>query len=70
MNKKIDGFPTTKYTSKVISSLTDVQKQEYALEDEAIIIYADTDQFFRDLNDNIIPDCNAVIWSASKLSIN
>ena len=39
MNKKIYGFPKTKYTSKVISSLTDVQKQEYALEDKDIIIY-------------------------------
>ena len=67
MYKKIYGFPKTKYTSKVISSLTDVQKQEYALEDEDIIIYDDIDQFFCDLNDNIIPNCNEVIWSASKL---
>ena len=66
MIKKIYGFPKTKYTSKVISSLTDVQKQEYALEDKDIIIY-DIDQFFCDLNDNIIPTCNEVIWSASKL---
>ena len=27
INKKIYGFPKTKYTSKVISSLTDVQKK-------------------------------------------
>ena len=67
MNKKIYGFPKTKYTSKVVNSLTDVQKQEYALEDEDIIIYDDIDQFFCDLNDNIIPTCNEVIWSASKL---
>ena len=67
MNKKIYGFPKTKYTSKVVNSLTDVQKQEYALEDEDIIIYDDIDQFFCDLNDNIIPNCNEVIWSASKL---
>lgn len=66
MIKKIYGFPKTKYTSKVISSLTDVQKQEYALEDKDIIIY-DIDQFLCDLNDNIIPTCNEVIWSASKL---
>ena len=66
MNKKIYRFPKSKYTSKVISSLTDVQKQEYALEDKDIIIY-DIDQFFCDLNDNIIPTCNEVIWSASKL---
>ena len=66
MNKKIYGFPKTKYTSKVISSLTDVQKQEYALEDKDIIIY-DIDQFSCDLTDNIIPNCNEVIWSASKL---
>ena len=66
MNKKIYGFPKTKYTSKVISSLTDVQKQEYALEDKDIIIY-DIDQFLCDLNNNIIPNCNEVIWSASKL---
>ena len=66
MNKKIYGFPKTKYTSKVVNSLTDVQKQEYALEDEDIIIYDDTDQFLCDLNDNIIPNCNEVIWSASK----
>ena len=66
MNKKIYGFPKAKYTSKVISSLTDVQKQEYALEDKDIIIY-DIDQFLCDLNDNIIPTCNEVIWSASKL---
>ena len=65
MIKKIYGFPKTKYTSKVISSLTDVQKQEYALEDKDIIIY-DIDQFLCDLNDNIIPNCNEVIWSASK----
>ena len=67
MNKKIYGFPKTKYTSKVVNSLTDVQKQEYALEDKDIIIYDDTDQFLCDLNDNIIPNCNEVIWSASKL---
>ena len=67
MNKKIYCFPKTKYTSKVVNSLTDVQKQEYALEDEDIIIYDDIDQFFCDLNDNIIPNCNEVIWSASKL---
>ena len=66
MIKKIYGFPKTKYASKVISSLTDVQKQEYALEDKDIIIY-DIDQFLCDLNDNIIPTCNEVIWSASKL---
>ena len=66
MFKKIYGFPKTKYTSKVISSLTDVQKQEYALEDKDIIMY-DIDQFLCDLNDNIIPTCNEVIWSASKL---
>lgn len=67
MNKKIYGFPKTKYTSKVISSLTDVQKQEYALEDKDIIIYDDIDQFLCDLSDNIIPNCNEVIWAASKL---
>ena len=66
MNKKSYGFPKAKYTSKVISSLTDVQKQEYALEDKDIIIY-DIDRFLCDLNDNIIPTCNEVIWSASKL---
>lgn len=65
MNKKIYGFPKTKYTSKVISSLTDVQKQEYALEDKDIIIYDDTDQFLCDLNDKLLEKLD-VIWTASK----
>ena len=51
-NKRIYGFPKERYNRDEIALLTDVQKEEYALEDEDIIIYDDTDQFLCDLNDN------------------
>lgn len=66
MKKKIYGFPKVKYNKGYVDALTDRQKQEYALEDEDIIIYDDVDSFLTDLNDNVIPSCNEVIWTASK----
>ena len=66
-NKRIYGFPKERYNRDEIALLTDVQKEEYALDDEYVIIYDDIEQFLCDLNDNIIPNCNEVIWSASKL---
>lgn len=66
MKKKIYGFPKIKYDKRYVETLTDRQKQEYALEDEDIIIYDDVDSFLTDLNDNVIPSCNEVIWTASK----
>ena len=64
-NKRIYGFPKESYNRDEIALLTDVQKQEYALEDEDIIIYDDTDQFLCDLNDNLLEKLD-VIWTASK----
>jgi len=66
MKKKIYGFPKVSYNNGYVDVLTDRQKQEYALEDEDIIIYDDVDSFLTDLNDNVIPSCNEVIWTASK----
>lgn len=67
MKKKIYGFPKVKYNKGYVDALTDRQKQEYALEDEDIIIYDDVDQFLCDLNDNVTATCNEVIWTASEL---
>ena len=64
-NKRIYGFPRKRYTQDEIASFTDVQKEEYALEDEDIIIYDDTDQFLCDLNDKLLEKLE-VIWTASK----
>ena len=64
-NKRIYGFPRKRYSRDEIALLTDVQKEEYALEDEDIIIYDDTDQFLCDLNDNLLEKLD-VIWTASK----
>ena len=64
-NKRIYGFPRERYNLDEIALLTDVQKEEYALEDEDIIIYDDTDQFLCDLNDNLLEKLD-VIWTASK----
>ena len=64
-NKRICGFPKERYNRDEIALLTDVQKEEYALEDEDIIIYDDTDQFLCDLNDNLLEKLD-VIWTASK----
>ena len=66
MNKRIYGFPRERYNRDEIAFLTDVQKEEYALEDVDIIIYDDTDQFLCDLNDNLLEKLD-VIWTASKL---
>lgn len=67
MRKKVYGFPKVKYDKKMVNNLTDRQKQEYALEDEDIIIYDDMDSFLTDLNDNITPNSNEVIWVSSSL---
>lgn len=64
-NKRIYGFPKERYNQDEIALLTDVQKEEYALEDEDIIIYDDTDQFLCDLNDKLLEKLD-VIWTASK----
>ena len=64
-NKRIYGFPRKRYSRDEIALFTDVQKEEYALEDEDIIIYDDTDQFLCDLNDNLLEKLE-VIWTASK----
>ena len=64
-NKRIYGFPRKRYSRDEIALFTDVQKEEYALEDEDIIIYDDTDQFLCDLNDNLLEKLD-VIWTASK----
>lgn len=66
MNKVIYGFPKVKYPKNVVDSLTDRQKQEYALEDEDIIIFDDIDQFLCNLNSNLLPNCNEVLWTAVK----
>ena len=50
-NKRIYGFPRKRYTQDEIASFTDVQKEEYALDDEYVIIYDDIEQFLCDLND-------------------
>ena len=64
-NKRFYGFPKERYNRDEIALLTDVQKEEYALEDEDIIIYDDTDQFLCDLNDKLLEKLD-VIWTASK----
>ena len=64
-NKRIYGFPRERYTRNEIALLTDVQKEEYALEDEDIIIYDDIEQFLCDLNDKLLEKLD-VIWTASK----
>lgn len=64
-NKRIYGFPTKRYTRDEIALLTDVQKEEYALDDEYVIIYDDIEQFLCDLNDGLLEKLD-VIWTASK----
>ena len=64
-NKRIYGFPRKRYSRDEIALLTDVQKEEYALDDEYVIIYDDTDQFLCDLNDKLLEKLD-VIWTASK----
>ena len=51
-NKRIYGFPRKRYTQDEITSFTDVQKEEYALDDEYVIIYDDVEQFLCDLVDD------------------
>ena len=65
-NKRIYGFPRKRYTQDEITSFTDVQKQEYALDDEYVIIYDDIEQFLCDLNDGLLGKLD-VIWTSSKL---
>ena len=64
-NKRIYGFPRKRYSRDEIALLTDVQKEEYALDDEYVIIYDDIDQFLCDLNDKLLEKLD-VIWTASK----
>ncbi len=64
-NKRIYGFPRKRYTKDEITSFTDVQKEEYALDDEYVIIYDDIEQFLCDLNDGLLEKLD-VIWTASK----
>ncbi len=65
-NKRIYGFPRKRYTQDEITSFTDVQKEEYALDDEYVIIYDDIEQFLCDLNDGLLEKLD-VIWTSSKL---
>ena len=65
-NKRIYGFPRKRYTQGEITSFTDVQKEEYALDDEYVIIYDDIEQFLCDLNDGLLEKLD-VIWTSSKL---
>ena len=64
-NKRIYGFPKERYNRDEIALLTDVQKEEYALDDEYVIIYDDIEQFLCDLNDKLLEKLD-VIWTASK----
>ena len=64
-NKRIYGFPRKRYSRDEIALLTDVQKEEYALDDEYVIIYDDIEQFLCDLNDKLLEKLD-VIWTASK----
>ena len=64
-NKRIYGFPKERYNRDEIALLTDVQKEEYALDDEYVIIYDDIEQFLCDLNDKLLGKLD-VIWTASK----
>lgn len=65
-NKRIYGFPRKRYTQDEITSFTDVQKEEYALDDEYVIIYDDIEQFLCDINDGLLEKLD-VIWTSSKL---
>ena len=65
-NKRIYGFPRKRYTQDEITSFTDVQKEEYALDDEYVIIYDDIEQFLCDLNDGLLEKLD-VIWTSSTL---
>ena len=65
-NKRIYGFPRKRYTQDEITSFTDVQKEEYALDDEYVIIYDDIEQFLCHLNDGLLEKLD-VIWTSSKL---
>ena len=65
-NKRIYGFPRKRYTQDEITSFTDVQKEEYALDDEYVIIYDDIEQFLCDINDKLLEKLD-VIWTSSKL---
>lgn len=65
-NKRIYGFPRKRYTQDEITSFTDVQKEEYALDDKYVIIYDDIEQFLCDLNDGLLEKLD-VIWTSSKL---
>ena len=65
-NKRIYGFPRKRYTQDEITSFTDVQKEEYALDDEYVIIYYDIEKFLCDLNDGLRGKRD-VIWTSSKL---
>ena len=65
-NKRIYGFPKERYNRDEIALLTDVQKEEYALDDEYVIIYDDIEQFLCDLNDGLLEKLD-VIWTSSKL---
>ena len=65
-NKRIYGFPRKRYSRDEIALFTDVQKEEYALDDEYVIIYDDIEQFLCDINDKLLEKLD-VIWTASKL---
>ena len=65
-NKRIYGFPRKRYSRDEIALLTDVQKEEYALDDEYVIIYDDIEQFLCDINDKLLEKLD-VIWTSSKL---
>ena len=64
-NKLIYGFPRKRYSRDEIALFTDVQKEEYALDDEYVIIYDDIEQFLCDINDKLLEKLD-VIWTASK----
>ena len=64
-NKRIYGFTRKRYSRDEIALFTDVQKEEYALDDEYVIIYDDIEQFLCDINDKLLEKLD-VIWTASK----
>ena len=64
-NKRIYGFPRKRYSRDEIALFTDGQKEEYALDDEYVIIYDDSERLLCELNNKLLEKLD-VIWTASK----
>lgn len=60
------GFPCETYSKNVLGSMTDHQKHEWALNDEDCVIYDSLNDFFNEMNDDLV-DTENMYWFSIKI---